>query len=112
VNRTFPNQEFSMISSLRFSSFVSLIQVALLATVLLAASGCASTSEISSLRSEVSALRGDVQLAREAAEAAAADANRASQDAQMAAQSAAEAKAQAALANEKAERVYVRSLAK
>ena len=101
-----------MFSSVRFSSLVSLIQVSLLALVLLAASGCASTSEISSLRTQVNGLRNDVELAREAAQSAADSANQAALDARMAAEKAAEAQAEAKLANEKAERVYVRSLGK
>ena len=74
--------------------------------------GCATTSEINSLRNEVSALRAEAETARAAAEEAASKATLASEQAEAAARRAASAEAQAAMANEKAERVYVRSLSK
>ena len=52
-----------------------------LAMVLLLSTGCATTSEINSLRTEVSALRAEAESARVAAEDAAAKATLASEEA-------------------------------
>ena len=86
--------------------------VLVLLTALFALSGCATNAELRALRTEVSELRSEAQAARVAAENAASDAASAKQEAQRAAGLAASAQSQAALANERAERVYVRSLSK
>ena len=69
-----------------------------LSLVLFMSVGCASTSEISSLRTEVSSLRAEAEQARVAAETAASEATLAREEAQRAAEQAVAAQTQATLA--------------
>lgn len=98
---------------------VKLVALALVASPLLLASGCAGQSEVDELRGDVSALRTDVDVLKSqsmaseaAATKAARDAEAAAAEARAAAEAARQAAASAQAAAEKADRVYRESLAK
>ena len=81
----------------------------LIGVIFLTAAGCASSQDVSSVRSEVTTLQESVSAAQAAAERAAASADAAAQSAAQSAQSAAASADAAQAAAEKADRIFVTS---
>ncbi len=84
-------------------------RIGLVSAILLAAAGCASSEDVSSVRTEVVTLQQSLQEMQDAADRAAASADAAAQSAEQAAASAAASAAAAQAAADKADRIFVTS---
>jgi len=87
-------------------------KIALILAALVGLGGCASTSELDSLRGEIRQANQTAQQANETAASAAAKADAASRQAASASQTADEAKASAEEANSKIDRMFKKSMYK